>query len=39
MTAPLCQMFMLHIARFLYGGLTEEILLRWGVMTFLVWAA
>jgi membrane protease YdiL (CAAX protease family) len=21
----------------LYGGLTEEILLRWGVMTFLVW--
>ena len=23
--------------RFLYGGLTEEILLRWGVMTFLVW--
>jgi membrane protease YdiL (CAAX protease family) len=23
--------------RVLYGGLTEEILLRWGVMTFLVW--
>lgn len=23
--------------RFLYGGLTEEVLLRWGVMTFLVW--
>ena len=23
--------------RFLYGGLTEEILLRWGLMTFLVW--
>ena len=23
--------------RFLYGGVTEEILLRWGVMTFLVW--
>ncbi len=23
--------------RFLYGGLTEEILLRWGVMTLLVW--
>ena len=23
--------------RFLYGGLTEEILLRWGMMTFLVW--
>ena len=30
--------FMPHITRFLYGGLTEEILLRWGVMTFLVWA-
>ena len=25
--------------RFLYGGFTEELLLRWGVMTFLVWAA
>src|SRR6187549_99125 len=24
--------------RVLYGGLTEELLLRWGVMTFLVWA-
>jgi hypothetical protein len=23
--------------RFLYGGLTEEVLLRWGMMTFLVW--
>lgn len=23
--------------RFLYGGITEELLLRWGVMTFLVW--
>jgi hypothetical protein len=23
--------------RFLYGGLTEEILLRWGLLTFLVW--
>jgi hypothetical protein len=23
--------------RFLYGGLTEEILLRWGFMTFLTW--
>lgn len=23
--------------RFLYGGLTEEVLLRWGFMTFLVW--
>lgn len=29
--------FMPHITRFLYGGFTEEILLRWGVMTFLVW--
>ena len=27
------------ITRFLYGGFTEEILLRWGFMTFLVWAA
>jgi hypothetical protein len=23
--------------RFLYGGFTEEVLLRWGLMTFLVW--
>ena len=23
--------------RFLFGGVTEEILLRWGMMTFLVW--
>lgn len=28
-----------HITRLLYGGFTEELLLRWGVMTFLVWAA
>src|SRR5439155_5582019 len=27
------------ITRFLYGGFTEELLLRWGMMTFLVWAA
>jgi hypothetical protein len=26
-----------HAVRFLYGGFTEEILLRWGLMTFLVW--
>ncbi|WP_225852851.1 hypothetical protein, partial [Haemophilus parainfluenzae] len=25
------------ISRFLYGGITEEILLRWGLMTLLVW--
>lgn len=25
--------------RLLYGGFTEELLLRWGVMTFLVWLA
>jgi hypothetical protein len=25
--------------RLLYGGFTEELLLRWGVMTFLVWIA
>jgi len=25
--------------RFLYGGITEEILLRWGLLTFFVWAA
>jgi hypothetical protein len=29
--------FLPHAVRMLYGGLTEEILLRWGVMTFLVW--
>jgi membrane protease YdiL (CAAX protease family) len=26
-------------ARLLYGGITEEVLLRWGFMTLLVWAA
>ncbi len=31
--------FMPHITRFLYGGFTEELLLRWGFMTFLVWAS
>ncbi len=25
------------LTRLLYGGITEELLLRWGVMTFLVW--
>lgn len=25
--------------RLLYGGITEEVLLRWGLLTFLVWAA
>jgi hypothetical protein len=25
--------------RLLYGGITEEVLLRWGLMTLLVWAA
>jgi hypothetical protein len=25
--------------KLLYGGITEEILVRWGVMSFLVWAA
>lgn len=25
------------LTRFLYGGITEELLLRWGMMTFLVW--
>jgi membrane protease YdiL (CAAX protease family) len=29
--------FVPHVVRILYGGFTEEILLRWGVMTFLVW--
>ena len=27
------------VVRVLYGGMTEEILLRWGIMTLLVWAA
>ncbi len=26
-------------ARFLYGGLTEEIMMRYGLMTFIVWVA
>jgi len=25
------------LTRLLYGGITEELLMRWGVMTFLVW--
>lgn len=25
------------IARLLYGGVTEEVLMRWGLMTFMVW--
>ncbi len=25
------------VARLLYGGITEEVLIRWGLMTFLVW--
>lgn len=25
------------LTRFLYGGIVEELLLRWGIMTFLVW--
>lgn len=31
------EMSMPTLTRFLYGGITEEILLRWGFMTFLVW--
>lgn len=31
--------FLPFLTRLLYGGITEELLLRWGVMTFLVWAA
>lgn len=27
------------VTRVLYGGITEEVLLRWGFMTFVVWAA
>jgi len=27
------------LTRLLYGGITEELLLRWGLMTFLVWTA
>jgi membrane protease YdiL (CAAX protease family) len=27
------------VARVLYGGITEELLLRWGLMTALVWLA
>lgn len=27
------------LTRLLYGGITEELLLRWGLMTLLVWAA
>jgi len=31
--------FIPHAVRILYGGFTEEILLRWGVMSVLAWAA
>ena len=31
--------FLPLITRLLYGGITEELLLRWGLMTLLVWAA
>jgi CAAX prenyl protease-like protein len=31
--------FLPFLTRLLYGGITEELLIRWGVMTFLVWAA
>src|SRR5260370_3402043 len=31
--------FLPVLTRLLYGGITEELLLRWGVMTVLVWAA
>lgn len=31
--------FLPSVTRFLYGGVTEELLLRWGLMTFLVWAS
>jgi membrane protease YdiL (CAAX protease family) len=27
------------VTRLLYGGITEELLLRWGLLTLLVWAA
>jgi membrane protease YdiL (CAAX protease family) len=27
------------LTRLLYGGITEELLLRWGLLTLLVWAA
>ena len=27
------------LTRILYGGITEELLLRWGLLTFLVWVA
>jgi hypothetical protein len=30
--------FLPFLTRLLYGGVTEELLLRWGVMTLLVWA-
>lgn len=31
--------FLPFLTRLLYGGITEELLLRWGVMSFLVWVA
>ncbi|HSE24922.1 MAG TPA: CPBP family glutamic-type intramembrane protease, partial [Pyrinomonadaceae bacterium] len=31
--------FMPFLTRLLYGGITEELLFRWGVMTLLVWAS
>ena len=40
--APLVSQFaklMPLVTRVLYGGVTEELLLRWGLMTFLAWLA
>jgi membrane protease YdiL (CAAX protease family) len=38
--APIRERMSLSLfARVLYGGVTEELLLRWGVMTILVWFA
>lgn len=31
--------FLPFLTRLLYGGIVEELLLRWGLMTFLVWVA
>jgi hypothetical protein len=31
--------FMPFLTRLLYGGITEELLLRWGVLTLIVWAS
>ena len=39
LSGPLARIEMPLVTKLLYGGIVEELLLRWGVMSFLVWGA